>query len=116
MSEAPNDDEGLKGFKPLKPVVCGFSPGVYDIDGADEVAVAPVGCEDSEDHTESENADDVEVFCELSEGAAADWLFEPVGLLNEDAMLEISVAPGFNAQLENAKPFVDCELSIALFC
>ena len=37
MSEAPNDDVGLNGFKPAKPVAWGWSGFDTDIDGTDEV-------------------------------------------------------------------------------
>ncbi len=36
-SAAPKDDDGLKGFKALKPVVCGWRA------VGDEIEVAPVG-------------------------------------------------------------------------
>ena len=42
-SDAPKEDEGLNGFSPLNPVVCGLSAGEKDIDGGFDVIVAPVG-------------------------------------------------------------------------
>ncbi len=44
IKEAPNDDEGLKGFKPVKPVMCDFTGAMVGlcVDGNDEFVV-PVG-------------------------------------------------------------------------
>ena len=41
-NEAPNEDVGLKAFKPVKPVVCGCSGDVEE-ENADVAAVLPVG-------------------------------------------------------------------------
>lgn len=45
INEAPNDDDGLKGFSPENPVICGFTDVAEDncIEGEVEVFVAPVG-------------------------------------------------------------------------
>jgi len=45
INDAPNDDDGLKGFSPTNPVSCGLTGAVKGvcIDGDDEVFVAPVG-------------------------------------------------------------------------
>ena len=45
-------------MSPGNPVTCDFNEGVREMDGEDEVFVAPVGCDDSDDdHRESENVD-----------------------------------------------------------
>lgn len=45
-SAAPKDDDGLKGFRALKPVVCGWRA------VGDEVEVAPVGWLDNDENSE----------------------------------------------------------------
>jgi len=49
--DAPNDDVGLNGLRPVKPVTWGFSwlPGAE----LEEVIVAPVGCDDSDEKEEN---------------------------------------------------------------
>lgn len=63
---APNEDDGLNGFRPLKPVAClckGAPPaGDTEIDGALDAEVAPVGCEEREENRVSENAEPVMVL------------------------------------------------------
>lgn len=100
---APNEDDGLNGLIPEKPVICGFNEGEEtDIEGAEdvvEVTVAPVGwlCRNDE------NVDDevVEVFCadrgDAPKGVdeldrpATPVLFSPIFKLeNDEAMLDIS--------------------------
>ena len=73
-SAAPNEDDGLNGFRPLKPVVCLCSGPLLpapeiEIDGAPpappvELVVPenPVGCEESDEKSESENVEPVVVL------------------------------------------------------
>ena len=44
IKEAPNDDEGLNGFKPVKPVMCDLTGAIVEpcVDGNDRLVV-PVG-------------------------------------------------------------------------
>lgn len=58
--DAPNDDVGLNGLIPLKPVIWGFNwPPKGDMEGVEEVMVAPVGCVDSGEKEENEESDAV---------------------------------------------------------
>lgn len=65
-SDAPNDDDGLNGFKPANPVIWGFRELVLEVI---EVLVPPVGwLENDDEKGESENVDPVvvvAVFCAL---------------------------------------------------
>jgi len=51
--DAPKDDVGLNGLRPLKPVIWGFSwlPGAE----LEEVMVAPVACDDSDEKEENKS-------------------------------------------------------------
>ena len=81
-SAAPNEDEGLNAFRPLKPVVCrgmGAPPAEeMEMDGAPPLTeVAPVGCEESEEKRVSEKAELVivlDVGCEESGDVSDDEL------------------------------------------
>jgi hypothetical protein len=56
-NDAPNDDKGLKGFMPPKPVVCGFS-------GGDTSEALGVGAVDLL-HNDSERIEPLEVVAVL---------------------------------------------------
>src|SRR5262245_13088716 len=57
--DAPNDDKGLKGFMPPKPVACGFNCG----DNSEALEDVPVGLL----HNESEKVEPLEVVAVLWE-------------------------------------------------
>lgn len=129
-NEAPKDDEGLNGLIPPKPVDWGCRGGDTAMEGDEDALVAPVGCDDTEEpHIESEKKDPVTVvavFCEWSGplGADAELLdfvesfAVPLGLLNEneEATLDISVAPGDNALGPNPNPFVPEKAPVCCCC
>lgn len=75
----PKFEEGLNGFSAGKPVVCGCRDEPNVEGAADDTAVAPVGCVDSDEPLFDP---EVEVGCELKNEAPE----------NDDAMLAISVA------------------------
>ena len=103
-SAAPNEDDGLNGLSPVKPVVCLCNGPLLpapeiEIDGAPPaelfvVAVNPVGCEESAEKRESENVEPV-VVLDVGCDASAEKLPEP-GL-----WLWFCVPPGFDES--NAK-------------
>lgn len=55
---APKLEVGLNGFNPAMPVICGFSGA--EIEGAEDVIVAPVGWDDSGENEENKESWKVE--------------------------------------------------------
>lgn len=109
--EAPNDEDGLNGFKPVNPVTCDFT-GVSVVEK--EVLVVPVAwLERVDENNELEKVDpeaDVVLVVEVScgdRGPLAPVGLEKPGLFlfqaNDDATLDMSVAPGFSVLLLNEK-------------
>ena len=115
-SEAPNDEVGLKGFKPCRrdcPGEVELNRGVEGTDWADErndVLVKPVGWVERDDENKESDpvaelvADFVpSLFCTVGGVTVVlGWLFTKA---KDEATLEISAAPGFSEELPKSKFF-----------
>lgn len=92
---APNEDDGLNGLIPPKPVACGaraFPPpgGESEIEGVEDVAVAPVGFIERAEKIESEKPDDVDaVLCGASGDVGPFALPAPLPNVKADATPDI---------------------------
>jgi hypothetical protein len=116
-SAVPNDDDGLNGFKPANPVIWGLR----ELELEDVEVVAPVnwlGKDDEKKESEGIDPVPVTVFCALR---APDGKMDvglvcwtavsfPFALLNvnDEATLDISVAPALSAPELKLNPPLAC--------
>lgn len=112
-SAAPNEEDGLKGLMPAKPVVCGMSEpdgigtlsdGAPDVLNVLESALAPVGWLESEEKRVSEKIEVEVPVGELGCAEEPNPPVDPLGLLKENEEATLAMVDWPAGELKALKP------------